>query len=79
MPIAGKVTLTLSNEDFIDLNNSSFQTVDGLERMRNAIYVTVPVSKKINLDLGYLNQHSFVPNAHDTSDNVLTAGLSASF
>jgi len=79
MPIAGKVTLTLSNEDFIDLNNSSFQTVDGLERMRNAVFVTVPVSKKINIDFGYLNQHGFVPNGHDTSDNVLTAGLSASF
>ncbi|MFM6931515.1 MAG: DUF2490 domain-containing protein, partial [Novosphingobium sp.] len=79
MPIAGKVTLTLSNETFIDLNNSSFQTVDGVERMRNAIYVTVPVSKKISVDFGYLNQHGFVPNAHDTSDNVLTAGLSASF
>lgn len=79
MPIAGKVTLTLSNEDFINLNNSSFQTVDGLERMRNAVFVTVPVSKKINIDFGYLNQHGFVPNGRDTSDNVLTAGLSASF
>ena len=79
MPIAGKVTLTLSNEAFINLNNSSFQTVDGLERMRNAIYVTVPVSKKISVDFGYLNQHGFVPNGKDTSDNVLTAGLSASF
>lgn len=79
MPIVGKVTLTLSNEDFFNLNNSSFQTVDGLERMRNAVFVTVPVSKKINIDFGYLNQHGFVPNGHDTSDNVLTAGLSASF
>ena len=79
MPLVGKATLSLTNEDFIDLNNTGFQTVDGLERMRNAIYVTVPVSKKINIDFGYLNQHGFVPNAHDTSDNVLTAGLSASF
>ncbi len=79
VPLAGKVTLSLTNEDFIDLNNRSFQTVDGLERMRNAIYVTVPVNKKINIDFGYLNQHGFVPNGKDTSDNVLTAGLSASF
>jgi Protein of unknown function (DUF2490) len=79
VPLKGKVTLSVSNEDFIDLNNTSFQTVDGLERMRNAIYVTVPVSKKINIDFGYLNQHGFVPNGKDTSDNVLTAGLSASF
>ncbi|MFM5894611.1 MAG: DUF2490 domain-containing protein [Novosphingobium sp.] len=79
VPLKGKVTLSVSNEDFIDLNNTSFQTVDGLERMRNAVYVTVPVSKKINIDFGYLNQHGFVPNGKDTSDNVLTAGLSASF
>ena len=79
MPIAGKVTLSVSNELFIDLNNSSFQTVDGLERMRNAIFVTVPLSKKIGIDFGYLNQHGFVPNGPDTSDHVLTAGLSASF
>ena len=79
MPIAGKVTLSVSNELFIDLNNSSFQTVDGIERMRNAIYVTVPLSKKIGIDFGYLNQHGFVPNGPDTSDHVLTAGLSASF
>lgn len=79
MPIAGKVTLSVSNEDFIDLNNSSFQTVDGLERMRNAIYVTVPLSKKISIDFGYLNQHGFVPNGPDTSDHVLTTGLSAAF
>jgi len=79
VPIAGKVTLSLSNEDFIDLNNSSFQTVDGLERMRNAIYVTVPLNKKVSIDFGYLNQHGFVRNGPDSSDNVLTAGLSASF
>lgn len=79
IPVAGKVTLSLSNEDFIDLNNTSFQSVDGLERMRNAIYITVPMSKKITIDFGYLNQHGFVPNGADSSDNVLTTGLSASF
>lgn len=79
VPIKGKVTLSVSSEQFIDLNNTGFQTVDGLERMRNAIYITVPLSKKINIDFGYLNQHSFVPNGPDNSDNVLTAGLAASF
>ena len=79
MPIAGKVTLSVSNELFIDLNNSSFQTVVGFERMRNAIFITFPLSRKIGIDVGYLNQHSFVRNGPDNSDNVLTAGLSASF
>ena len=79
VPIKGKTTLTVSSEPFFDLNNTGFQTVDGLERMRNAIYVTVPVGKKFSVDFGYLNQHSFVPSGPDRSDNVLTAGISASF
>ena len=79
LPIAGKTTLTISNEDFFDLNNTGFQTVDGLERMRNSVYVTVPVGKKFTVDFGYLNQHSFVPSGPDNSDNVLTAGITANF
>ena len=79
VPIAGKTTLTVSSEPFFDLNNTGFQTVDGLERVRNAIYVSVPLSKKVSVDFGYLNQHSFVPNGPDNSDNVLTAGIIASF
>ena len=79
LPIAGKTTLTVSSEAFIDLNNTAFQSVDGTERMRNAIYVTVPVGKKFSVDFGYLNQHSFVPSGPDNSDNVLTAGITASF
>ena len=79
VPIAGKVTLGVSSEQFFNLNNTGFQTVDGLERMRNAIFITVPLSKKISVDFGYLNQHGFVPNGPDSSDHVLTTGLSASF
>ena len=78
-PLVGKALISVSSEMFLDLNNTGFQTVDGLERMRNAVFVTVPFNKHINLDLGYLNQHGFVPNAADSSDHVLTAGLAASF
>ena len=79
VPIAGKTTLTVSSEPFFNLNNTGFQTVDGLERMRNAIYISVPLGKKVSVDFGYLNQHSFVPNGPDNSDNVLTAGITANF
>ncbi len=79
VPIAGKTTLTVSSEPFFNLNNTGFQTVDGLERMRNAIFISVPLGKKVSMDFGYLNQHSFVPNGPDNSDNVLTAGINASF
>lgn len=79
VPLAGKVSLTASHESFIDLNTTSFQRVQGYERMRNALSVGMPLNKQIGVDFGYLNQHGFVRNGRDTSDHVLTAGLSASF
>lgn len=78
MPLAGKTTLSVSHESFIDLNTTSFQKVGGYERMRNAVSVGVPLNKQFSVDFGYLNQHGFVRNGPDTSDNVLTVGLSAS-
>ena len=79
MPFVGKSTFTVSHESFINLNTTTFQTVNGYERMRNAASVSVPVAKNVGIDLGYLNQHGFVRNGEDTSDNVLTLGLSATF
>ena len=79
MPLAGKVNLAVASEPFIDLNTTVFQKVGGLERMRNSISVVVPLSKHVSVDVGYLNQHGFVRGGPDTSDNVITAGLTASF
>ncbi len=79
MPLAGKVSLSVATEPFINLNNTVFQTTDGLDRVRNSIALSVPLGKKFTVEAGYLNQHGFVPNAADTSDHVLTLGLTASF
>ena len=79
VPIAGKTTLSVSSEPFFDLNTTGFQTVDDLERIRNAVFISVPVGKKFSVDFGYLNQHSFVPNGPDNSVNVLTAGITSNF
>ena len=79
MPFIGKSTFTVSHESFINLNTTSFQTVSGYDRMRNAASVSVPLAKKVSMDVGYLNQHGFVRNGADSSDNVLTLGLSATF
>jgi hypothetical protein len=79
VPFIGKSTVSVTHESFLDLNTTSFQKVGGYERMRNAISVGVPLNKNISIDFGYLNQHGFVRNGPDTSDNVLTTGLSASF
>lgn len=79
MPFVGKSSLSVSTEEFIDLNNTGFQPVDDFERMRNAVTVTIPLSKTVNLDFGYLYQHGFVRSGIDTHDHVLTSGISATF
>lgn len=79
MPFIGKTSLAISHESFIDLDTATFQKVGGYERMRNAVSVVVPLNKKVSLDFGYLNQHGFVRKGPDSSDNVLTLGLTGSF
>jgi len=79
LPIHGKTALNLTNESFLDLGTTSFQRVNGLERMRTGLSISTPLSKKISLEAGYLNQHGFVRNGPDTDDHVATLGLSASF
>lgn len=81
LPLGGKTapTLNLTEEAFINLNNTSFQSKDGLERLRSAISLSMPVSKVVKLEAGYLNQHRFVTNGPDTDDHALTVSASLSF
>ena len=79
VPVVGKVNFNLSHESFVNLNTTGFQTVSGYERMRNAATISWPLTKQIGVEVGYLNQHGFVRNAPDSSDHVLTLGLSATF
>lgn len=79
VPLAGKVSLSVSNEAFLNLNNTPFQTTDGLDRMRTGVSIGVPLSKKVGVDFGYLNQHGFVSGGPDVDDHVLTLGINASF
>jgi len=65
-----KVAFTLSAEPWIDFNTTSFQTTRGLDRMRNLVAVTIPVGSHFSADIGYMNQHFFVPNGPDHSDNI---------
>lgn len=78
MPLIGKATLAMSSEQFLNLNTTLFQRVSGLDRMRNAVSVGLPLNKKMSIDVGYLNQHGFVRNGADSSDHVLTVGLTTS-
>jgi hypothetical protein len=66
----GKISLTISEEAFLDLNTASFQTVRRLERLRSFVGITAPLANRISADVGYMNQHRFVPNGKDTNDNI---------
>ena len=72
----GKTNLNLSNETFINLENTSFQRTEGVDRMRNLISVSTPLSSKLAIEAGYLNQYGFVKHGEDTMDHVATVSLS---
>jgi len=78
MPLVGKSKLLLSNETFFNLNSTSFQSQDGLDRMRNLAAISVPLSKEISAEAGYLNQHFFVRGVPDNTDHVASLSLSFS-
>lgn len=81
LPLGGKSApaLNLSVEPFINLDGASFQSVDGLERMRSSATLSFPVSKMVKMEAGYLNQRRFVRDGPDTNDHALTASLAFSF
>jgi hypothetical protein len=80
VPLAkgSRTALILSSETFFNLNTTAFQKQDGLDRMRNFVGISTPLSKKLTADIGYLNQHGFVRGGPDSSDHVLSASISLS-
>ncbi|HEU4821594.1 MAG TPA: DUF2490 domain-containing protein [Qipengyuania sp.] len=66
-------------EPFINLNTTSFQSSSGLDRLRSAVSLSVPVAKAVKLEAGYLNQHRFVRGGEDRGEHAVTAALSLSF
>ena len=80
LPLAkgSKTSLVLSSEPFINLNTTTFQRPDGLERVRNLVAITTPLSKRITVEIGYLNQHGFVRGGPDSSDHAASVSLSLS-
>jgi hypothetical protein len=72
----GKANLNFSNETFINLENTSFQRTEGVDRMRNLISISTALSSRLAIEAGYLNQYGFVKNGEDTMDHVATVSLS---
>jgi hypothetical protein len=78
LPVSGKVALNLSSEPFFNLNRTAFQRSTGLDKVRNLVSLSAPLSKTLSGEVGYMNQHSFVRNGTDSSDNIAYVAISLS-
>jgi hypothetical protein len=78
IPLKGKTALNLSSETFLNLNSTSFQSATGLERMRNLISISAPLTKSLAGEAGYMNQYGFVRGGEDTSDHIAYFAVSLS-
>jgi hypothetical protein len=78
LPVGGKLSLNLSNETFVNLNTTTFQRKPGVDRMRNLVSLSAPLSKKLTGEAGYMNQYGFVRGGPDTVDHAAYFTLSLS-
>lgn len=78
LPLKDKVALNLSNETFVNLNETPFQSRTGIDRMRNLVTISAPLAKTLTGEVGYMNQHGFIRGGEDTSDNIAYFALSFS-
>ena len=74
----GKTALNISSEPFIDFNTTTFQRTRGLDRVRNLVTVSTPLTKKLTGEAGYMNQHGFVRGGEDSGDNIAYFAVSLS-
>lgn len=74
----GATGITFTSEPFFNLNTTGFQTKPGLDRIRNVVAFTTPLGKHLTGEFGYMNQHIFLTNKPDESDNVAWISLNAS-
>lgn len=78
LPLTGKTALNLSTEPFFNLNGTSFQRQDGLDRIRDLVSVSTPLTKSLSGEAGYLNQYGLVRGGPDSVDHVAYFAVSLS-
>ena len=76
-PLMGKARLALWTEPFIGLNQTRFQR-DGIGLWRNFAGVSIPVSRQLTLEPGYLNQQ-VRRVGRDRTDHVASLTLATTF
>ncbi|MGN6057693.1 MAG: DUF2490 domain-containing protein [Sphingomicrobium sp.] len=71
----GRTAFVLSTEPFFNLNTTAFQRTSGLDRTRTFVGISTPLMKRASIDIGYLNQHTFVRRGPDIDDHVASVSL----
>lgn len=72
LPVAGKLNLLASHESFVNLGGGAGQR-GGYDRARNFIGFGVPLTKRVGVEIGYLNQ--WTRAARTVGAAALTLGL----
>jgi hypothetical protein len=74
----GRTAFVVSTEPFFNLNTTSFQRTSGFDRIRTFIGLSMPLDKNLSADVGYLNQHTFVPKRRDNDDHAASISFNVS-
>jgi uncharacterized protein DUF2490 len=78
-PLDGDLSIFVSAEGFVALNDTDWGARAGFERLRSAAGLRHPVAARVSGELGYLNQYTRRRNGRDTMDHAMTVALSLSF
>ncbi len=79
LPLGDRLDLVIAHESYFNFNTTDFGQDAGHERMRNSAALAVPISKIVDVEIGYLNQYRFNGDDRDLMEHALTTALSVSF
>jgi hypothetical protein len=72
----GGLGLFAAHETFFNLNDTGWGQARGIERMRNAVGLTIPLGGKVRGEAGYMNQYRFGrAGARDQMDHIASFTL----
>ena len=71
LPVGGKLNLLASHESFVNLGSGAGQR-RGYDRARNFLGLGAPLTKRVGLEIGYLNQ--WTRNSHTVGAAMFTLG-----
>lgn len=78
-PLSGKTRAVGWTEAFISMDDTSWGQRSGLDQWRNFVGVSVPMSKAVSIEPGYLNQWVVRRGSADRVNHVASVSLFARF